>query len=64
MMTQPFTFRAVGELANDSAGQLITEWTLLTATVVIPLGLLGTVIINVLEIYFYRNAGVIALPFP
>jgi len=37
---------------------------LLTATVIIPLGLMGPVMIKLLVAYFYRIAGTIALPFP
>ena len=56
--------RSLGELAADTSGQLVTEWALVTATVVIPLGSLGLVMIRMLDVYFYRFAGVIALPFP
>ncbi|MEQ9617146.1 MAG: hypothetical protein RLN60_03830 [Phycisphaerales bacterium] len=49
---------------KDESGQLITEWTLVTATVVIPFGLLGTASMQMIEIYFYRVAGTICLPFP
>ncbi len=56
--------RKISELLSDDSGQLITEWVLVTATVVIPFGLLGTGAINMIEIYFYRVAGTICLPFP
>lgn len=52
------------ELIRDDAGQLVTEWTLVTATVVIPLGLLLPGAMNMMRIYFYRIAGTIVLPFP
>ena len=58
------TSRSIRELAADTSGQLVTEWALVTATVVIPLGSLGAVMIRMLDVYFYRFAGVIALPFP
>ncbi len=56
--------RPLRELATDSSGQLVVEWALVTATVVIPLGTLGLMTVHLLDIYFYRFAGVIALPFP
>ena len=56
--------RDLGELASDESGQLVAEWVLLTGTVIIPLGLMGTVLMNMLVAYFYRIAGTIALPFP
>ena len=62
---QPFQLRRpVSELAEDASGQLVTEWVLLTATVIIPLGMLGPVLIQMLVTYFYRIAGTISLPFP
>jgi hypothetical protein len=42
----------------------MTEWTLLTAAVIIPFMLLVPGIIRMLDIYFYRIAGVLTLPFP
>lgn len=63
-MTAPRRHRDLRELGADEAGQLVAEWVLLTGTVIIPLGLLGSVLINMLVAYFYRIAGTIALPFP
>lgn len=57
-------FRAIRLLHRDQHGQLITEWTLLTATVIFPLSVLGTRGVEMIEIYFYRIAGVVTLPFP
>jgi len=56
--------RKISELFSDDSGQMIAEWTLVTATVVIPFGLLGTGTIQMIEIYYYRVAGTICLPFP
>ncbi len=56
--------RALKRLPRDTRGQLVTEWALVTATVVVPIGLLGPVMISMLYTYFYRVAGTIALPFP
>lgn len=52
------------EVFRDDAGQLVTEWALVTATVVIPIGLLLPGAMNMMRIYFYRIAGTIVLPFP
>ena len=57
-------WRTLKEIHGDDYGQLITEWTLVTATVVIPIGLLGTPAILMIKTYFYRVAGTICLPFP
>lgn len=56
--------RDISALPGDCSGQLMTEWTLLTAAVIIPFMLLVPGIIRMLDIYFYRIAGVLALPFP
>ena len=56
--------RVLRRLHVNSRGQLVTEWALVTATVVIPLGLLGPIMIAMLHAYFYRVAGTLALPFP
>jgi len=64
MMEDSLERRSLEELLRDSSGQLMTEWTLVTAAVVISFGLLAPAMIHMLDIYFYRIAGVIALPFP
>jgi len=56
--------RALTKLHCNTKGQLVTEWALVTATVVFPIGLLGPVMIVMLHAYFYRVVGTIALPFP
>ncbi len=58
------TTRQLPELASDESGQVVIEWTLITATVVIPMGLMGPGLVNMMFYYFYRIAGTIALPFP
>lgn len=52
------------ELGADDTGQAVTEWTILTATVVLPLSWVGWTSVQMLNIYFYRVAGLISLPFP
>jgi len=49
---------------KNEQGQLLTEWTLVTGTVVVPVGLLGAGAVNMIEIYYYRIVGTICLPFP
>ena len=58
------TPRRLGSLGRDQSGQLVTEWVLLTAAIVIPLILLVPNMLELLSIYFNRIAEVIALPFP
>jgi len=55
--------RSLGEVFRDEGGQLTTEWTLLVATVIVPIGLLGNGMLSILKIYFYRVTGTIAIPF-
>lgn len=55
--------RPLRQLTLDEGGQLTTEWVLLVATVVVPLGLLSNGILIVMKIFFYRVTGTIALPF-
>ena len=56
--------RHISELNRDTAGQLATEWMLVTAFVVIPVILLIPLMLEMLSSYFYRIAGVVSLPFP
>ncbi len=56
--------RPVREMFGDECGQLVTEWALVTAAVVVPLGLLLPGALLMMRIYFYRIAGTIVLPFP
>lgn len=56
--------RQAHELFGDDSGQLVTEWALVTAAVVVPLGLLLPGALIMMRIYFYRIAGTIVLPFP
>lgn len=58
------TPRRFDELGSDDAGQVVIEWVLVLATVVIPLGLMGPGLVDMLFFYFYRIVGTIALPFP
>ena len=58
------TVRLLPELASDESGQVVIEWVLVCATVVIPMGLMGPGLVDMLYYYFYRIAGTIALPFP
>ena len=63
-MRAPTRSRPLRELHPDAAGQLATEWALLTATVVIPILLCVPMMLGMIQIYFYRIAEVICLPFP
>lgn len=56
--------RPLRELADETSGQLITEWVLLTAAIVIPLLLAIPTAIGMIRSYFYRIADVVCLPFP
>jgi hypothetical protein len=58
------TPRELTDLESDESGQVVTEWVLVCATVVIPLGLLGPGLVNMLLYIFYRVVGTVALPFP
>jgi hypothetical protein len=58
------TTRSLSEISADDSGQVVIEWTLVCATVVIPLGLLGPGLVDMLLYLFYRTVGTIALPFP
>lgn len=49
---------------RDETGQMTVEWILLTTLVIIPIGMTIPGIIYMLDLYFYRVAGVISLPFP
>ena len=56
--------RPLGELPSDSSGQLITEWVLLTAIVIVPLILLVPLSLSMIHVYFYRVAEIVSGPFP
>ena len=42
----------------------MTEWVLVTAVVVMPLIMLVPTMMWMIDVYFYRIAQVVALPFP
>jgi len=52
------------DLLSDETGQITTEWVLVTGTIVFPICLAANEMITMLDSYFYRIAGVVALPFP
>lgn len=56
--------RAVAEVNGDDAGQMMVEWVLLTAGVILAFALMLPGILKMLELYFYRIAGTVSLPFP
>jgi hypothetical protein len=56
--------RDVSDLESDESGQVVTEWVLVCATVVIPLALMGPGLVDMLLYLFYRIVGTVALPFP
>lgn len=56
--------RPLDELNRDATGQLATEWLLVTAFVVIPFIMLIPTMLEMLDSYFNRIAGFVALPFP
>ncbi|MFT5289092.1 MAG: hypothetical protein ACI82F_001151 [Planctomycetota bacterium] len=56
--------RELTDLQEDSNGQLITEWVLLTALIVMPMIILIPSLLGMIRLYFYRTAEVISLPFP
>ncbi len=56
--------RALVELGDDVTGQLVTEWVLVTAFVVMPMILLIPTLLGMIRLYFYRIAEVVHLPFP
>ncbi len=64
MTPEPVTARRLREIWRDTSGQLLVEWVLLTAVIIIPLGALAPALLRMLGIYFYRIAGVMSLPFP
>ena len=51
-------------LMCDESGAMTVEWLLLTGTVVLPFGVMTSSLLVMLDIYFYRYAGIISLPFP
>ncbi len=60
-LTKP---RALSRLASDTHGQAATEWLLVTAVAVLPLVAMIPVMIEMIDVYFYRVAEVISNPFP
>jgi hypothetical protein len=56
--------RPLSDLNGDTAGQAVTEYAMLMGFVVIPILLFIPVFLNWIDIYFYRVAEVISLPFP
>jgi hypothetical protein len=54
----------LSELRRDAAGQLATEWLLVTAVVVLPVIALIPVMLAMLSSYFNRISEVVSLPFP
>ena len=56
--------RPLGDLNGDAAGQLATEWVLVTSVIVVPIILLIPWMLSLVDIYFYRVAEVISSPFP
>ena len=57
-------WRSPAELGDDASGQLVVEWALLAATVIMPFGLLAPTMIDMITTYYYRIAGLVSLPFP
>jgi hypothetical protein len=51
-------------MRRDTTGQLATEWILVTAVVVLPIILFIPTMLEILNSYFNRVAGFVALPFP
>ena len=64
MSTPPKSPRPLRELPADTTGQLVTEWVLLTATVIVPLILLVPWSLAMIHVYFYRVAEIVSGPFP
>ncbi len=64
MMLDRQRWRSLAELGDDTTGQLVVEWALLVATVIMPFGLLAPTMIDMITTYYYRIAGLISLPFP
>ena len=60
-LTRP---RSLAELGPDAAGQMVTEWALITSVIVVPIIALVPAMIGMVRVYFYRVAEVICLPFP
>ncbi len=56
--------RSLVDLSHDVTGQLVTEWVLLTAFVVMPMILVIPTLLGMIRTYFYRIAEVVHLPFP
>ena len=56
--------RELSELRDDTSGELVIEWVLVTTVVVVPMILLVPVMIGMLRAYFYRIADVVSSPFP
>lgn len=54
----------LADLHRDTTGQMVVEWLLVTATVILPLAMMVPGLINMVRIYFYRIAGVVCFPFP
>ncbi len=63
-MNARFDVRRAVDLGRDESGQMTVEWVLVTTLVIIPIGMTIPGIIYMLDLYFYRVAGVISLPFP
>ncbi len=57
------TPRTLDELASDDHGQVVVEYTLLTATIILPMGAMAPGFIYMLFHYFYRIIGVVCSPF-
>ncbi len=56
--------RSCQEIHADRSGQMAVEWVLVTTVVLIPLGMLVPLILQMIQTYFYRVAGVMCFPFP
>ncbi len=56
--------RSLKHLRRDTKGQAATEWLLVTAFGVLPLVAMIPVMLEMIDVYFYRVAEVIANPFP
>lgn len=58
------SWRPPSAMRRDTTGQLATEWILVTAVVVLPIILFIPTMLEMLNSYFNRVAGFVALPFP
>jgi len=63
-MRNPRFRRALGQLDRDDRGATATEYILIMALVVLPLGLMGPVFLRMIKLYGGRMLEMVHLPFP